>query len=83
MLICNLISERYKQLKKEQFGMEPCYNSLHSMFNQQLGLYLECSGVTLCYVPETCANTTTVTCELATTQVIVTNSCNLTATQSQ
>ncbi|HPQ79738.1 MAG TPA: hypothetical protein PLG47_04760 [Candidatus Dojkabacteria bacterium] len=81
MLICNLITERYTQLRKEQFGITPCYDTLYSMFNQQLGLYLGCTGVVICYEEETCVGTTTTTCELATTQVIVVNSCNLTATQ--
>ena len=81
MLICNLIIERHKELKKEQFGIKTCYDTLYSMFNQQLGLYLDCTDVTICYEPETCVGTTTVSCSLTTSQILTT-SCTLVVTQS-
>ena len=82
MLICNLINESYKQLRKEQFGLCTNYDILYSLFNQELGLYLECTGVVLCYTPETCVGTTTVTCTLVTSQTITPLSCSLVAVQS-
>mgnify|MGYP001570776527 CR=1 FL=1 len=82
MLICNLINESYKQLRKEQFGLCTNYDILYSLFNQELGLYLECTGVVLCYTPETCEGTTTTSCSLTTTQTITSTSCELVTTQS-
>lgn len=64
MLICNLIEERYKILKKSQFGLDYCDNTYLSILNQQYGLYLNCSGVVLCYVPETCASTIVNSCDI-------------------
>lgn len=64
MLICNLIEERYKLLKKEQFGLNICTDTYLSMLNQQYGLYLNCSGIVLCYTPETCTIPITDACDI-------------------
>lgn len=82
MLICNIITERYKQLRKEQFGLCVNNTTLYSLYNNQLGLDLGCTGVVLCYVPETCVGTTTISCNLSTSQPITNTSCVLVATQS-
>lgn len=83
MLICNIITERYKQLRKEQFGLCTSTDMLYSLYNNQLGLDLGCTGVVVCYPVETCEGTTTTTCRLTTSQTI-TASCTATlvATQS-
>ena len=81
MLICNLIDERYKQLKKEQFGSCVNLDYFYSMLNQEYALKLGCEGVTLCYTPDTCSPSS-VTCNLTLTQDVATqSSCNLTLTQ--
>lgn len=82
MLICNLITERYKQLRKEQFGLCSNNTMLYSLYNNQLGLDLGCTGVVLCYEPETCVGQTTTSCTLTISQTITTTSCILVATQS-
>lgn len=82
MLICNLITERYKQLRKEQFGLCVNNTTLYSLFNNQLGLDLGCEGVVICYTPETCVGQTTTSCTLVISQNLITTSCVLVATQS-
>lgn len=64
MLICNLVEERYKILKKSQFGLTYCTDTYMSMLNQQYGFYLNCSGVVLCYVPEVCTVTNVKLCDI-------------------
>lgn len=82
MLICNLINERYKQLRKEQFGLCTNMDILYSLYNNQLGLDLGCTGVTICYEPDTCVGSTTISCTLSASQTITNTSCVLVATQS-
>lgn len=82
MLICNIITERYKQLRKEQFGLCTSTDILYSLYNNQLGLDLGCSGVVICYTPETCVGQTTESCTLMATQTFVTSTCSLVITQS-
>lgn len=82
MLICNIITEKYKQLRKEQFGLCVNNTTLYSLFNNQLGLDLDCEGVVICYTPETCVGQTTTSCTLVISQNLTTTSCALVATQS-
>lgn len=81
MLICNIITERYKQLRKEQFGLCPSTTLLYSLYNNQLGLDLGCTGVVVCYEPETCVGQTTTSCSLTISQTLINTSCNLVVTQ--
>ena len=62
--------------------MCPSTTMLYSLYNQQLGLDLGCTGVVLCYVPETCEGQTTISCSLTTSQTLITTSCSLVATQT-
>lgn len=83
MLTCNLITERYKQLRKEQFGLCTNMDILYSLYNNQLGLDLGCTGVTLCYPVESCEGSTTTSCNLVFTQNLpVTALCAITLVQS-
>lgn len=83
MLNCNIITELYSILKKSYFGI--CSNSnqdkILAMSLYQLREDMQCSGVVLCYTPETCVGTTTTTCSVITTQTVTSISCNITTTQ--
>jgi len=83
MLNCNIISQLYNILRKNQFGIcsQTNKDTLLSMSLYQLREDMECSGAVLCYVPETCVGTTTTTCAITTSQSITTSSCNLITTQ--
>ncbi len=83
MLICNLITERYKQLRKEQFGLCTSTDVLYSLYNNQLGFDLGCTGVIACYPIETCEGSTTVSCNIVLTQALTSlSSCNIVLVQS-
>lgn len=82
MLICNLIAERYNQLKKEQYGIKFCTDTLYSMFLQQQGLDLGCSGVIVCYTPETCDNLD-ISCSSITINQDITYTCSSAITITQ
>lgn len=83
MLNCNIISQLYNILRKTQFGIcsQTNEDTLLSMSLYQLRNDMGCSGTVLCYIPETCAGTTTTTCAVISTQTITTSPCNLTTTQ--
>jgi hypothetical protein len=81
MLICNLIEERYKQLRKQQFGLCTNMDYFYSMLNQEYAIQLACEGVTICYIPEVCSSEL-INCNLTLTQEVITpSSCTLTLTQ--
>jgi triosephosphate isomerase len=82
MLECNIVTELYNQIKKSHYGI--CFNEtkLLSLVQKQMRYDLGCTGVVLCYEPETCIGTTTVSCSLALSQTLITTSCDLVATQS-
>ena len=82
MLICNIVTESYKQLRKEQFGLCANNTMLYSLYNNQLGIDLGCTGVVLCYTPETCVGQTTISCSLTISQTLTNTSCDLVITQS-
>lgn len=82
MLICNLITEKYKQLKKEQFGLCTNRDMLYSLYNNQLGLDLGCTGVVVCYIPETCIGSTTTSCNIVLSQQISMSACDIVLVQT-
>jgi len=82
MLNCNIIQELYNIIKKRQFGI--CNNTtlLFSLYSQQLRLDLQCSGVTICYVPDICEAIPSISCSITTSQNITPVVCNITLTQN-
>lgn len=82
MLDCNITEKLYTHIKKEQYGICSNTDVLISMALNQLRYNLGCTGVTACYVPETCEEPATVSCSLTTSQTSTVLSCVLTITQS-
>lgn len=82
MLICNLISERYNILRKDQYGIKYCLDTLYSMYLQQLGLELGCTGVVICYQPEICEDNSIDCSDITVTQSL-TSTCTSAITITQ
>ena len=82
MLNCNIVDQLYNQIRKKDFNL--CFNetTLISMAQKQLRYDLGCTGVNLCYTPETCDGIVTVTCNITLSQNIDTTSCSMTIVQS-
>jgi hypothetical protein len=82
MLDCNITEALYNHVKKSQFGICSNVDTLLSMALNEMRVDLGCSSAVLCYIPETCTGSTTISCSLVTSQTITTTSCVLVATQS-
>jgi len=81
MLDCNITEALYTHIKKEEYGITSNTDSLISMVLNQMRYELGCTGVVLCYTPETCIGQTTVSCSLTTSQTLINTSCDLVVTQ--
>lgn len=81
MLICNLIEERYNQIKKAQFGLCTNEDMFLSLLNQEFQSYLGCTPFVSCYPIEECTSLD-ITCSLTIGQTIEPLSCSLTITQN-
>jgi len=82
MLNCNITEELYTHILKEEYGICSNTDTIISMGLTELRYNLGCTGVIICYIPETCVGTTTLSCSLSASQTLIQTPCSLVATQS-
>ena len=82
MLDCNITEALYTYILKEEYGICSNTDTIISMALAELRYNLSCTGVIMCYTPETCVGSTTLSCTLSASQTLIQTTCDLTATQS-
>lgn len=83
MLDCNITDALYTHILKEEYGICSNTDTLISMVLSELRYNLGCNGVVLCYTPETCIGSTTVSCNIVLSQQVGSASnCNIVLTQT-
>ena len=82
MLDCNITQRLYNHIRKEQFGICSNNDILFSMALNNMRYSLGCSSVVICYEPETCEGSTTVSCSIVLNQLLTSQGCDIILTQT-